>query len=88
MQENATELDIGEPGLGENISYGFATSYLVNTTTVDGYIKFKDRFDAKSTFKYGTLAVLNIMINSTLIRFGLRFTQFWNTYLVPRCFLL
>jgi hypothetical protein len=61
MQENATGIGASvDFGLGENISYGFATSYLLNTTTVDGTPKFKDRFDAKARFNANIGNVLNI----------------------------
>ncbi|MBC7525213.1 MAG: hypothetical protein H7239_12340 [Flavobacterium sp.] len=47
-------------GIGENLSYGFAASYLLNTTTGDGTPKFTDRFDAKVRFNANIGSVLNI----------------------------
>jgi hypothetical protein len=47
-------------GVGENISYGFTTSYLLNTTTVAGTPKFDDKFDAKARFNANIGNVLNI----------------------------
>jgi hypothetical protein len=47
-------------GVGENISYGFAVSYLLNTTQVIGTPKFDDRFDAKARFNANIGNVLNI----------------------------
>ena len=44
----ATTVDFG---LGENLSYGFAVSYLLNTTDACGTPKFDDRFDAKEKYK-------------------------------------
>jgi hypothetical protein len=37
-------------GLGENLSYGFSASYLLNTTNSLGTPKFADKFDAKIRF--------------------------------------
>ena len=38
-------------GLGENMSYGFASSYLLNTTEGSASdVKFGDRFDVKARF--------------------------------------
>ncbi len=47
-------------GIGENLSYGFAASYLLNTTKGDGTPKFNDRFDAKVRFNANIGSVLNI----------------------------
>ncbi|MGV9002627.1 DUF6646 family protein [Flavobacterium sp.] len=47
-------------GLGENISYGFSVSYLLNTTNVAGTPKFDDRFDAKARFNANIGNVLNV----------------------------
>lgn len=47
-------------GIGENISYGFAVSYLLNTTQAIGTPKFDDRFDAKARFNANIGNVLNI----------------------------
>ena len=61
MQEYATGIGVGADfGIGENISYGFATSYLLNTTTAAGTPKFEDRFDAKARFNANIGNVLNI----------------------------
>ena len=61
MQEYATGIGTSvDFGLGENISYGFTTSYLLNTTTVAGIPKFEDRFDAKARFNANIGNVLNI----------------------------
>jgi len=53
----ATTLDFG---VGENISYGFSASYLLNTTTIAGTPKFDDKFDAKARFNANIGNVLNI----------------------------
>lgn len=53
----ATTIDFG---LGENLSYGFAVSYLLNTTKAAGTPKFDDRFDAKARFNANIGNVLNI----------------------------
>jgi hypothetical protein len=37
-------------GIGENMSYGFVTSYLLNTNEDFGTPKFEDRFDVKALF--------------------------------------
>jgi len=47
-------------GVGENISYGFSASYLLNTTTVVGTPKFDDKFDAKARFNANIGNVLNL----------------------------
>ncbi|GAA4051686.1 DUF6646 family protein [Flavobacterium chungnamense] len=47
-------------GAGENISYGFTTSYLLNTTTIAGTPKFDDKFDVKARFNANIGNVLNI----------------------------
>jgi len=47
-------------GAGENISYGFSTSYLLNTTTKAGTPKFSDKFNAKARFSANIGNVLNI----------------------------
>ena len=61
MQEYATGIATTvDFGLGENLSYGFAVSYLLNTTTVVGTPKFDDRFDAKARFNANIGNVLNI----------------------------
>lgn len=61
MQEYATGIATTvDFGLGENLSYGFAVSYLLNTTTVAGTPKFEDRFDAKARFNANIGNVLNI----------------------------
>ncbi len=61
MQERATGISAtADFGLGENLSYGFSTSYLLNTTTVAGTPKFEDRFDAKARFNANIGNVLNI----------------------------
>ena len=61
FQENATGIvATGDFGVGENISYGFSTSYLLNTTTILGKPKFEDRFDLKARFNANIGNVLNI----------------------------
>lgn len=61
MQDNATGIGATfDFGVGENLSYGFSTSYLLNTTTVAGTPKFEDRFDAKARFNANIGNVLNI----------------------------
>lgn len=47
-------------GLGENMSFGFVTSYLLNTTTIYGTPKFDDRVDVKARFNAHLGNVLNI----------------------------
>ena len=47
-------------GIGENLSYGFSASYLLNTTKGDGSPKFDDRFDARARFNANIGSVLNI----------------------------
>jgi hypothetical protein len=37
-------------GAGENISYGFTTSYLLNTETAAGTPIFDEKFDVKAHF--------------------------------------
>ena len=37
-------------GIGENMSYGFVASYLLNTTDIYGTPKFGDRVDVKARF--------------------------------------
>jgi hypothetical protein len=37
-------------GLGENMSFGFLASYLLNTTDIYGIPKFDDRVDVKARF--------------------------------------
>ena len=37
-------------GIGENMSFGFLTSYLLNTNEDFGTPKFEDRFDVKARF--------------------------------------
>lgn len=61
MQEYATGIAATvDFGIGENISYGFSTSYLLNTTTKAGTPKFDDKFDAKARFNANIGNVLNI----------------------------
>ena len=61
MQEKATGIATTvDFGLGENLSYGFAVSYLLNTTKAAGTPKFEDRFDAKARFNANIGNVLNI----------------------------
>lgn len=61
MQEYATGIAATvDFGIGENLSYGFSTSYLLNTTTAAGTPKFEDRFDAKARFNANIGNVLNI----------------------------
>ncbi len=47
-------------GLGENMSFGFVASYLLNTTTIYGTPKFVDRVDVKARFNANLGNVLNI----------------------------
>lgn len=47
-------------GLGENMSFGFVASYLLNTTTIYGTPKFDDRVDVKARFNAHLGNVLNI----------------------------
>ena len=37
-------------GIGENMSFGFLASYLLNTTDINGIPKFDDRVDVKARF--------------------------------------
>ena len=61
MQEYGTGIGATvDFGVGENISYGFSASYLLNTTTVVGTPKFDDKFDAKARFNANIGNVLNI----------------------------
>ncbi|WP_395044777.1 DUF6646 family protein [Flavobacterium sp.] len=61
FQEKGTGIVVtGDFGVGENISYGFSTSYLLNTTTIAGTPKFEDRFDLKARFNANIGNVLNI----------------------------
>ena len=61
MQEYATGIGTSvDFGLGENLSYGFAVSYLLNTTDVGGKPKFDDKFDAKARFNANIGNVLKI----------------------------
>lgn len=61
FQENGTGIvTTADFGIGENISYGFSASYLLNTTTIDGTPKFEDRFDLKARFNANIGNVLNI----------------------------
>lgn len=61
MQEYATGIATTvDFGLVENLSYGFAVSYLLNTTDAGGTPKFDDRFDAKARFNANIGNVLNI----------------------------
>ncbi|MBY0486005.1 MAG: hypothetical protein K2P85_02255 [Flavobacteriaceae bacterium] len=61
FQEHATGIGTtADFGVGENISYGFAVSYLLNTTNIYGTPKFDDRFDAKARFNANIGNVLNI----------------------------
>jgi hypothetical protein len=61
FQENGTGIGTtADFGIGENISYGFAVSYLLNTTQAIGTPKFDDRFDAKARFNANIGNVLNI----------------------------
>ncbi len=61
FQEKGTGIvATGDFGVGENISYGFSTSYLLNTTTIAGTPKFEDRFDLKARFNANIGNVLNI----------------------------
>ncbi len=47
-------------GLGENMSFGFVASYLLNTTTIYGTPKFVDRVDVKARFNANLGNVLKI----------------------------
>ena len=47
-------------GLGENMSFGFVASYLLNTTDIYGTPKFDDRVDVKARFNANLGNVLNI----------------------------
>ena len=61
MQEYATGIGTSvDFGLGENLSYGLAFSYLLNTTDADGTPKFDDKFDAKLRFNANIGNVLKI----------------------------
>ncbi|MEC4050137.1 DUF6646 family protein [Flavobacterium sp. SUN046] len=61
FQEHASGIGVtSDFGLGENISYGFSASYLLNTTHELGTPKFADRFDAKARFNANIGNVLNI----------------------------
>jgi len=61
MQEHATGIGTSvDFGLGENLSYGFAVSYLLNTTDAGGTPKFDDKFDAKARFNANIGNVLKI----------------------------
>lgn len=52
FQNHGTGIGISaDIGLGENMSYGFATSLILGTDSGDiNDLKFKDRFDAKARF--------------------------------------
>ena len=61
MQEYATGIGTSvDFGLGENLSFGFAASYLLNTTDAGGTPKFDDKFDAKARFNANIGNVLKI----------------------------
>ena len=61
FQENGTGIvATADFGAGQNISYGFSTSYLLNTTTVLGTPKFEDKFDLKARFNANIGNVLDI----------------------------
>lgn len=61
MQEYATGIGTSiDFGLGENLSYGFAVSYLLNTANEGGTPKFDDKFDAKVRFNANIGNVLKI----------------------------
>lgn len=48
-------------GVGENISYGFATSFILGTNNVDiSEVKFMDRFDVKARFNANIGNVLKL----------------------------
>ncbi len=47
-------------GIGENMSFGFVASYLLNTTDIYGTPKFDDRVDAKARFNANLGNVLKI----------------------------
>ena len=47
-------------GLGENMSFGFVASYLLNTTDIYGTPKFDDRVDVKARFNANLGNVLKI----------------------------
>ena len=87
FQENGT--GIGSTidfGIGDNISYGFATSYMLNTTQAIGTPKFVDRFDAKVRFNANIGNVLKISDKFDLYP-GLDFgTRNFGTHLGARYF--
>jgi len=61
LQENGSGIGAtADFGIGENISYGFSASYLLNTATAAGTPKFDDKFDAKVRFNANIGNVLNI----------------------------
>lgn len=61
MQEYATGIGTSvDFGIADNLSYGLAVSYLLNTTDADGTPKFDDKFDAKLRFNANIGNVLKI----------------------------
>jgi hypothetical protein len=53
-------------GIGENMSYGFVASYLLNTNQDFGTPKFEDRFDVKARFNANLGNVFKIKNNADI----------------------
>ena len=53
-------------GIGENMSYGFVASYLLNTALDFGTPKFEDRFDFKARFNANLGNVFKIKKNADI----------------------
>jgi hypothetical protein len=53
-------------GIGENMSYGFVASYLLNTNQDFGTPKFEDRFDVKARFNANLGNVFKIKDNADI----------------------
>lgn len=53
-------------GIGENMSYGFVASYLLNTNQDLGAPKFEDRFDVKARFNANLGSVFKLKNNADI----------------------
>ncbi len=75
LQDNGTGITgTYDFGVGENISFGFATTYLLGVNNIASY-DFEDRFDARVRFNANIGNVLNVDPNFDFypgLSFGLR----------------
>ena len=67
LQDGGTGIGVSTDfGIGENISYGFVASYLLNTNQDLGIPKFEDRFDVKARFNANLGSVFKLKNNADI----------------------